>query len=366
MALCACRKRQSLETGLIEDLSENCPGRIPLYENFCFVLALLRSGSAENVQEANALLERLLFSECTEDFFTFLAKDRSYLPLQWIFNEYQTLIGGAAQKKLSGLLIPIQKERGRIDSLSSDEELAALLIETSVQDKENFPALLKQIAAQWNSTLQIRIKDAELYTYERGQPKVSLLDYLMGQYFGSYSARALQESSLHTQLALVPFFEKREAEAPSFHFSCAKEMVLFFGDGEKVHSLSSPQQLVNKGGELFFDFPAPIPTEDQEGIELSFFCTVHERTRIFVNGKRATTFQLGDHLTICSEKFSIQLSFELIRGEGSFFGHIWRGVRPRERSRKGEERFMTYDWHIFLRTIHRKEGCRVRIFTAFI
>lgn len=65
MALTAGRKRQSPQTGYIhyfyQDLDqEDIQQTIPIFENACFVLALLRSKTSEQMLEAKELLDRLL------------------------------------------------------------------------------------------------------------------------------------------------------------------------------------------------------------------------------------------------------------------------------------------------------------------
>ena len=65
--LAAGRKSQSAQTRYVHlnYESETVHDTIPLLENFCFTLALLRSRSAEQVLEGKALLEKLLVFEET-------------------------------------------------------------------------------------------------------------------------------------------------------------------------------------------------------------------------------------------------------------------------------------------------------------
>src|SRR3990167_7288503 len=61
LAVTAGRKRQSPRTGFVHmHPDEAASDTIPIYENFCFVLALFRQKTAESVSEAKQLLERLL------------------------------------------------------------------------------------------------------------------------------------------------------------------------------------------------------------------------------------------------------------------------------------------------------------------
>src|SRR3569832_1741282 len=75
LALRAGRARQSPQTGFVHHSYENLERSaetIPVYENFCFALALFRTKTVENVLEAKNLLERLLAFQTAEWFPLFL------------------------------------------------------------------------------------------------------------------------------------------------------------------------------------------------------------------------------------------------------------------------------------------------------
>src|SRR5689334_2034105 len=63
LALRAGKKRQSPQTGFVHhyyEAEEQRHDTIPLFENFCFVLSLLRSRQSENMLEGLGLLQKLL------------------------------------------------------------------------------------------------------------------------------------------------------------------------------------------------------------------------------------------------------------------------------------------------------------------
>src|SRR5580693_298520 len=103
--LAAGRKAQSPQTGYIH-LNYETDERhdtIPLLENFCFALALLRSRLSEHVLEAKALLEKLLSFEVDGNFPIYLhdfpqCKDRSLglslLPIfHWALADFKVALG---------------------------------------------------------------------------------------------------------------------------------------------------------------------------------------------------------------------------------------------------------------------------------
>ena len=94
-------------------------------------------------------------------------------------------------------------------------------------------------------------------------------------------------------------------------------------------------------------------------MEVAFFCDIHEENQLFVNGLRATTFQLGDRVQIISQGMRIELVFS--SENGTFFGHISRANRPSQISCRGDKRFEAYDWQISLRTIRRDLSCVIQV-----
>ena len=96
-----------------------------------------------------------------------------------------------------------------------------------------------------------------------------------------------------------------------------------------------------------------------------FFCDIAESTKISVNDKSATTFQLNDDIKIVGDGVNITLKIGFESGDGKFFGHISPGNRLSQLALKGKNRFSAFDWQIFLRTVRRTTPCRLRVQMRF-
>lgn len=116
MALAAGRKRQSRQTGYIHyfyhDSEEDVQQTIPIVENACFVLALLRTKTSEQIGEAKEILDRLLFFQNPTDgnFPIYIheypnCKDRflgvQLLPVfYYILTEFHLVLGAELKQRL--------------------------------------------------------------------------------------------------------------------------------------------------------------------------------------------------------------------------------------------------------------------------
>ncbi len=128
-----------------------------------------------------------------------------------------------------------------------------------------------------------------------------------------------------------------------------------------------------KGGEeqveMAFRLCPSIDLEDKkQSRELSFYVDKTAQLDILVEGKYATTFSLGQVVTLQSEKIKLSFILALEQGQGDFMGHIMPGNRPSQISTKGNRQYETYDWHIFLRTLRRNTDVviRAQILYAFV
>lgn len=166
--------------------------------------------------------------------------------------------------------------------------------------------------------------------------------------------------------------EKKE----SYHPSVDKTFTpfrLIWGDLHRVHSL------VCQGGNydkvkwtiekhsyrLIFDLRGNLTEEERPQREIEFFADFHPDILFKVNGHTASTFELGQPLTLFFGTHQLELIFNLVEGEGDFLGHVMRGNRPSQIDHKGEKRFHAYDWTIFLRTIRRQAPCRLGVTISF-
>ncbi len=197
---------------------------------------------------------------------------------------------------------------------------------------------------------------------EKREPALTLYDFFMGQLYGELPKRALEDHPIHLQASLVhPFSVELPSSFPS-PYNLEQGLFLAWGGREHLHSLFSLSKFdVQREGEAFLctlTLPETFPQEGPSSVETSLFCNLHEETTVLVNGVRATTFALGDRVSILSQGTKIELTFS---GEGIFFGHLSRANRPNQLSNKGDKRFDAYDWQIALRTIRRPATCTLRL-----
>lgn len=117
LALKAGRKRQSEMTRFVHYCSEHpekSSETIPIYENFCFALALLRSRIAENILEAKALLEKLLAFQINSEFPVYLheypvcryagLKSKLYPVIFFILRDFHAILGEKLREQLQAVL----------------------------------------------------------------------------------------------------------------------------------------------------------------------------------------------------------------------------------------------------------------------
>ncbi len=108
---------------------------------------------------------------------------------------------------------------------------------------------------------------------------------------------------------------------------------------------------------LLFTYSEKVPEGKDDRMEVNIYLDYHPDNSIFVNGKKATAFQMNDRVEIHSGKRKITLEFT--PGEGQFFGHISRHNRPSRKVPKNV--FESHDWRIAIRTISRPSDSKILI-----
>ena len=329
LALKAGRKRQSPITGYIHHPSRET---IPVYENFCFALALLRSKTAENVLEAKALLERLFTFRVKGQFPHYLHEypecrfqQKLHPVVTFILKEFQPILGGQLKAELQELLT----ESVAPQDPHSPEKWAELLLHSQLTGEAPTPA-------PWDPQ---SLSFVGQQRYEKGEPAVTLYDLFLGERGGRYSARALQDHPSHLTAALVyPGSLETFCPAPSFRYR-------FWGNGHPTHSLVLETSGAVRDQTIF------LPEKEvHDEVEVAYFCNLPNE--ILVEGKKATTFQLGQRLQVGGK---IELIFK-VEGDGQYWGHLYRGNRPGQLF-KDE----AYDNIIALRTVKRSLSSTVKI-----
>lgn len=353
LALKAGRKRQSAITGFVHYCSEQpekSSETIPVYENFCFALALLRSKSVENVLEAKALLEKLIAFEVDRQFPVYLheyphcryAGLRSKLApvIFFILRDFQSIIGETLRTQLQKLQMPLEE----IASPETPEECAAYLIQSQITGSDKSAAL-----KHWDSACLAFIGPGQ---QERGEPALTLYDLILGEWGGKYSQRALQDHPVHLRASLIYPSEI----VPAFPLQSLQYQ--FWGNGHPTHSLviHTPGTLTEEKNGLLVSLP-----ETEEEMAITCFYNLHPETSVTVNHQKATSFQLGDTIQIHSNGRTIELCFSLASGEGQFWGHLYRGNRPGQLCCKGEEKHEAFDGAIGIRTVQRTPLAQFKI-----
>lgn len=346
LALAAGRRRQSKQTGFVHHCYENRDAEketIPAYENAAFALALFRSKTAENIQEAKILLSKLLSFEVGGNFPVYLHEYPHCRDLylgcklkkifQWILSDFDAILGRELKESLEGCLARIAGE---------PKEVA------------DIPPQL------WNPKICAYVG---MQDQERGEPAVTLNDLAMGQRFGVFSRRALEDHPIHLKAALIPYFPPEASqEAPPVALTLDHGFLLLWGDETQTHSLYSREAIEHVGVETYrLRLPEEVPPED-ESMEFAFYLNHHPDHQILINGKKATTFAIGDQLEIFSKGMKITLSFSVENGQGKFFGHLLRGNRPRQLH---GTKFDAYDWKIALRTLERDSACAICLHLSY-
>lgn len=384
---------------------------IPVYENFCYVLGLLRTRTSESVLEAKGLLERLLSFEVAGNFPIYLhdfprCHRRSLgiqlLPvLSAIVRHFSGVLGQAVidrieevMQRIATLGEEIHRDRPLPDAvlvkwlayvnpealihfeprLESAEEWADYWI--AVQEAFAQGAQVKghfhRVCALWNPKSHLFLGPQ---FFERGEPEVTLFDLAMGSVFGTLSKRALEaaQGGVYLQASLLWAIKGlSEALIPS---RASQEVIedrlsrtLFFQEESRLCSFSIQvdESLVSQFFEekklsdgpyrVEYSFNAPMEEREEEEIPISFFWSFGKTTRIEVNGVLATVFRLGDTVSFFTPSQKIQMRLENIAGEGDFLGRISLGNRPSSRGPEG-----LWDWKVIVRTLRRSAPCTLRL-----
>ncbi|NGX39079.1 MAG: hypothetical protein KR126chlam1_00399 [Chlamydiae bacterium] len=400
-ALQAGRSLQRKQTGFVHYCAQSEDGishdTIPVLENALFALALFRTRLADNVLEGKALLERLLPFEVEGNFPVYLHEfpqmhdpflHLRLLPvLFWVRSDFAHVIGDLKERLdgcMEGILQRAQEQslprwaayrclafEGKLGPTPQGLfEWGEALISLQIAEKRGL-AIEEEIAkayAEWHPDLHLYTGPA-LRRHQRGsEPDLSLFDLFLSEWQKDFPMRGSEIAPLHLRGALIrplSFTPKIESKPlPYIHFDEAEECPLFIGwKGERsVHTFALAKRHLSVEGsveEIVLTFPEERPDTDEKRLEINFFLDHHPDHEIFVQGAKATTFQMGDEVEIRSDGAKILLSFS---GEGGkFFGHILRGNRPSQHCCTGKREFAAYDWRIAIRTVSREKNAIMRV-----
>ncbi len=353
LALTAGRKRQSPRTHLIHDEET-----IPLYENFCFALALFRQKTTESVTEGKELIERLLAFQTAEGHFPIYLHDfprcfdfQHSLRIAPILIYLLRLFGGVLgelKPKIESTLRSILAKRpekpawqNRVRACLGEPLLPVDTAPFSPAEWTDW-LITAQLAGQTHFSIPY---DTELQLFqfdvqEKGEPRPNPIEWLLAE--PHFSPRLLRDHP--HQILCAPLFpiSFTPQTPPDSSFR-------LFWKGKTLHSLVAPS--------LVFNLPEAVEISRNDLFEAALFCDISSETELFVEGRKATAFRLGDRVTIQTPTRTIHLVFELTEGSGDFCGHIFRANRPSQIC-KGYE---AYDWQIGLRTLRRSGPAQIKI-----
>ena len=397
LALAHARHRISPQTGFVHGYLEqpflSRQDTIPLFENFVYAYALVRSRLVENVQEAKALFEKLLAFECKGNFPLYLhefphCKDPQasslYLPvLLYLLRDFSSVLGGGLSSAFDALSKRVISHLQSLPQLSkgAQKKVAAFTGTFHPSPCHSILEWIDECICYQMSSLELsfarEIWDPSLHLFigplkerdqEKLEPAVSLLDLFMGEAFQSFSLRAQQvEHPVFLRAALVqPIVEKSTFPLTSFRFLSQpgqrQKFFLYFKGKEQTHSLvfeskegDIKMQEREGGCTLFYSYSQELPTEETSE-EWAFYLNASEQHSLSISGEKATVFQAGEELLI-SSSFLIRIRIEEIDLKG--MGHLSKGNRCFQKGQ--EDPYECYDWKIGWRTLKRKQEASLKI-----
>lgn len=348
LAVSAGQKRVSPRTGFVHlHPHEEIADTIPIYENFCFALALFRQKTKESVLTGIELVEKLLpFQTQDGNFPIFLheyPKCHDYhmglkvgAILTILLRSFSNVLGELKMKweaALERALLYQPEKLLWINRIRAIQGLSLLAFDPQTPSEWTEHLISCQIAGQTAFSIPY---DSSLHLFtltthqEKSEPQPHPIEWVLAE--GNYPTRLCKDHP--HQLLCAPLFPFDYIPVLLSHSAFR-----LFWQGTNLHSL------VGKG--LVFD-------GEEEAV---LYCDRSLETEIRVEGKKATTFQLGDIITIQTPQKTIDLQFKLTEGTGDFYGHIFPANRPSQVA-KG---FEAYDWQIGLRTLRRSSKLRIEI-----
>jgi hypothetical protein len=417
-ALKSGRALQSKETRFVHHYQgksdQTIHQTIPFYENLLFALALARTRTVEGVQEAKALLEKLLAYQSPNGLFPVYLHEFPFyhdqyigahlLPVfYWLDHLFHSVIGidlkGPIQKLISATVPEVAhmpaalqaKALGALIAFKKAPEISFPLLDQCEGSKEKADWITGRLLAKlplpeikdWDPFMQLYTGDWRAIRFERGSPEVTLYDLYACSIAGELPRRLPAHHPVWLQAALCLPTEPHLTLAPKpvspftvIHLPAAEEgypsgsypFVLAWGK-EPRSLILHPGALKNVDARtetVDFTLGAKPPLEDREACrEIVFSLQEFPGFRLLVNGSPATTFRVDDEVMIELQNVTISLRFECI-GRGVFQGHLSRGTKPTEWLNAGVNRYNGYDWLISLRTVDRDENTKIRMHYSFV
>ncbi|MBF8262762.1 MAG: hypothetical protein HW387_427 [Parachlamydiales bacterium] len=384
---------------------------IPVYENFCFALALMRLKTMEGVQEGKQLFERLFPFQAGSQYLW-----AGHFPLY--LHDYPRCYSPVQSLRIAPVLQILLKHFSHVLDAAFKERACAVLqaLIASAKSRRNekpfeplwerrYQAILgqampmagAQTSAEWGEELItnqllglssheiLRLVHPNLGVYvgpgfQEGQPQGSLLEACVSHTAPSACMPLLELALLDPPITSWPCWSGhvngwRICQRPEDALGFAEQLLpgsermalrYFWKGKNQLHSLMIPTgkcgvaiEEKENGVQVLFDLQESNP---EDLFETMVFCDISDETQILVNQKKATLFLPGDEVSIHTPDRIIRLTFAIHEGSGDFCGHISRSNRPVQRKDDGYEAF---DWRIALRTLRRSQFLLLSLNVSF-
>ncbi len=412
-AIQLARSCLSPRTGFVHLFAGQAGGDcIPIYENFCYAIALIRQKTVQGVQEGKEILLRLYpFQVMTEAFY-------GNFPLY--LHEYPRCYSPMQPLRVAALLQQLLKDFSHVLEESFKEKTRAVierLVECARRRREEKPydpvwerrylALINQRApvaecqssAEWaeelitaqllgvdtlriaqliHPALRVYCGPSEREAQDQSEPRLNALE--------AWANRASPPHPQHLEaiVAALPYpphdlwsgevngWQVRQGDGFALSFSRNRvkgSALRYIWGGSSIHSLviltlDAELEIIEdeRGVSVYFDLPEMSDVEDNDLFEIALYCDLSEETTLRIEHKTGTIFFLSQEVQIQTPDRIIRLMFDLEEGTGDFVGQISRSNRPLQTQR---DAFGAFDWKIALRTLRRSIRARMRLRLSF-
>jgi hypothetical protein len=398
LALAAGKKRLSPRTRMVHlfHTEADSSDTVPLYENFCYALALCSLRKAEAILEAKELLLRLLPFQTEEGNFPIYLHDypQCYDPtvalkigplLVRFLRDFSQVLGTETKSKLEACLKkiisfsahrcpdkPLWQFRYQIlCALHQNETPLLPPLDTSLFSPLDWWEYW--ITLQFIQTPRCDHFHPSLLAYvgpnfsdsqTHFEPTPQLIEWMGADALGTFSPRLLKDDPRQIQLIALEKLELSPLPSSTHHFSVGDSLRFLWGTTH-LHTLVLLKKKFQlsplSASEFILTLPQDLEIAREDLFECALYCDASSDTTLWIDGERGTVFNLGETVEIRSADFTAKLRFELHFGEGQFCGHIHFGNRPSQIGATGANQYQAFDWKIGLRTLRRSSDCSLKL-----
>lgn len=407
-ALKAARHYVKPETGYLHFHPNGDHVTIPLYENFCYILALFKTKEKEEVEKGIDLLAKLLPFQNEEGLFPLYLHEYPVARDQILaFNHLKPLIEIAKfnavipfRDKLNKAIEKLKSALKQFLSEKNPASFNAHILSQLVQEKEiplefsrgtgSSELAEKLMHKQWDEWLPLMwypptkryIGPAFREKEEGYEAEDNLLYFLLGHKPSKPSLAAIHSvliNDLKTEPAFTAVKTERTMDGYRFGIWQEKDFAISCLDkrpdfpqynqpGCKVlqiitgpHTLvlegnigkSTRFEFVENGVDVYIELKETMELEDREKQrEINLF--FDNRIAIRPSGKEATLFYFNEPISLLAEK-PITLTFSVAKGQGDFACHVMNENRSSQKNTS-----QTFDKAIGIRTLRRDPNLVVK------